>query len=216
MKTIIFVLVSVALVVAAFLSVSENWVDKAALNIAATVSTFLVVGWYTWETNQLRHVAIRSAEIAESAAQLTSLTFEASHRPYFAVEQIEAHTPDVPEKAVIKVTSKNYGSVPLRVGDYSVRAIVTPSHNGTPGEPQSNEFEPLAPTVLLPGEQGLFFCELRQKELFTLVASGKATLVVDVRLGYVSLATGKAYAYKSLHTYLADYAKFGMQESSMD
>ncbi|MGJ5813673.1 hypothetical protein [Paludibaculum fermentans] len=81
-------LLAVGVGAVAYFLVSWKLIDKDALYVAASVSTFLIVGWYTWETNQLRKATQRQLETSMMQLAESQRQTEVAQRPILTLEVV--------------------------------------------------------------------------------------------------------------------------------
>ena len=97
--------------------------------IAVATVVYVAITRRLWKaTNRAAEGAIAAAKAAEQQAKVTEATFDAAHRPYFAVSAIRSELFEDRHSAHMAVVMKNYGSVPLSFVDFSIEAAVHDPH----------------------------------------------------------------------------------------
>jgi hypothetical protein len=183
--------------------------------IAVATVVYVVITRRLWKaTNRAAEAAITAARAAEQQAKVTEATFDAAHRPYFAVSGIRSELFEDRHTAHMAVVMKNYGSVPLSFVDFTIEAAVDDPHKPEAGI-YRQEFVPTSEGAVLPGDDAIFNCDLTERWLYEIIASGDVSLQASIRFRYRSIATGKEYEFRSRHTYNAARREFDNAESNM-
>lgn len=155
-----------------------------------------------------------SADASKTVADVTRATFDAAHRPYFAISQVELENFEAEDDARIRVVTKNYGKVPLRMTDYNIRAIV--ADEDRPEEPPvANRFLPAGSGVVLPNDEATFHCGLAESWLHNVLARADVELSVIADFTYVPLGSDGEYRSQSKHKYNPELGVFETIGSKM-
>jgi archaellum component FlaG (FlaF/FlaG flagellin family) len=180
---------------------SPNWneaaIAKATIVIAVATVLYLVATVLLWLTTR-------------RSVNLTRDIFEASHRPYVSITEIEAvglngddsEEDETPDRVAIVFTLKNVGNVPAHDLRYEVRVSV----DGSLMPALEEEEEPVA--LLFPGDTGHFFIETSETSQVDTIRNAKS-LSLLITYSYKG-ATQQRYSYKEKASYDSEKGDFGM------